>query len=101
MNSIHVKRYENDPELQGCIEPEDRRWQLLIDKEGVPHLVVQTNVEMDDGQVTHGYFAIDDILPPDVTVSDIMKSTFGGRLSPEEEAKLIDEDFRSKAPCPR
>lgn len=100
MKDIHIKRYTNDPELQGCIEPEDRSWQLLIDKEGLPRLIIQTKVEEEDGTVTHGYMAIEDLLPQDLDIPTLMKSTFGGALPPAE-AEAMSATFQSKAPCPR
>lgn len=98
MQDIHIKRYsEHDPECQGCIEPEDRSWQLLIDKEGFPHLIVRTNVEDDEGKVVHGYVSLDELLPPEMGgVKDVMLSTFGGDADPSDV-----EDFEFRGPCPR
>lgn len=101
MQNIHIKRYNgSDEELEACIEPEDRSWQLLVDKSGCPRLIIQTKVEDDDGKIVHGYLAIEDLLPDDLDIPTLMKSTFGGRLPPEEEAKM-EASFQSKAPCPR
>ena len=101
MDNIHIKRYENDDEISGCIEPEDRSWQLLIDKEGFPRLIVRVKSEEEDGRLVHGYMAVDDILPPGMSIPEVMQGTFGGQLPPEEEQRLLEEGFGSKAPCPR
>lgn len=106
MQSITIGRYDSDPEAQGVIKPEDGRWQLVIDKDGFPHLYVEVDVEDDDGQVVKGMFNIDDMLHGFTTVREIMEGgTFGGKLSPEDEAEAFAEFQERKAkhaiPCPR
>ncbi len=105
MENIIIGRYDRDPEAQGVIRPESGRWQLVIDKEGYPHLFVESNLENQDGTVSKGMFCLEDALPPEMCVKDLMNSTFGGELSPEEEAEAIKEYEASRAktgiPCPR
>ena len=91
MEKILIDRYEDDPEALGCVRAESGRWEVIVDKENVPHLYVETNVEADDGEVIKGMFCVEDMLPKDWTIKDIMLSTFGGKLSPEEEAEAIAE----------
>lgn len=104
--NISVSRYEDDPQAQGVIKPDHDRWQLVVDKDGYPHLYVQVNVEDDDGQVVKGMLCLDDMLPEGMTIRDLMDGgAFGGKLSPEEE-KLAMEAYRKDReargiPCPR
>jgi hypothetical protein len=50
-------------------------------------------------------FCIEDMLPEDMKVKDIMNSTFGGKLSPEDEEEAMQEYLASREatgiPCPR
>lgn len=108
LKNIHIKRFTKDPSAQGCIEPEDRSWQLVIDAKGFPHLYVRVKLadEGDTGGVTHGFLALDDMLPEGTTVEDIMTSEFGGKLTPEEEAEehakyMTDIEAGKRPPCPR
>jgi hypothetical protein len=106
MQNITIGRYDNDPEAQGCIKPEDGRWQLVIDKDGYPHLYVESTLEEDDGTKVKGMFLVEDMLPEGMTVRDLMDGgCFGGKLSPEEEAEAQLEYEKSRAvsgiPCPR
>ena len=64
MQSISIGRFDKDPQAQGVIKPEDGRWQLVLDKDGYPHLYVQVQIENDDGEgTTPGMFCLDDMLP--------------------------------------
>ena len=106
MQNITIGRYDSDPEAQGVIKPEDGRWQLVIDKDGYPHLYVESTLEEDDGTKVKGMFLVEDMLLEGMTVRDLMDGgCFGGKLSPEEEAKAQLEYERSRAetgiPCPR
>lgn len=107
MQNITIGRYEEDPQAQGVIRPEDGRWQLVIDKEGYPHLYVQVQIENDDGEGTHpGMLAIEDMLHDKMTIKDLMDGgVFGGKLSPEEEEEAFQEYLQDreerKIPCPR
>jgi hypothetical protein len=64
-------------------------------------------IENDDGKGTHpGMLALDDIIPPGMSIRDLMDGgAFGGSLSPEEEAEAIAEYEASRkanpVPCPR
>jgi hypothetical protein len=106
LKNIHIKRFAKDPTAQGCIEPEDRSWQLVIDAKGFPHLYVRVKLEEDDGAFSHGMLALDDMLPEGTTVEDIMTGEFGGRLTPKEEAEehakyMADIEAGKRPPCPR
>lgn len=100
MQNITIGRYEADPEAQGVIKPEDGRWQLVIDKDGYPHLYVQVKATDKDT----GMLAIEDMLIEKLTIRDLMDGgEFGGELSPEEEAEYLasDEWKTRNIPCPR
>lgn len=107
MKNIIIGRCENDPEAQGVIKPEDDSWQLVIDKDGYPHLYVRCKLEAtrpDDPKT--GLLAIDDVLPPEMQVRDLMQSIFGGAVEdPEEVAKCAEEWSKLHVdrgvPCPR
>lgn len=101
MQNITIGRFDQDPEAQGCIRPEDGRWQLVIDRDGYPHLYVQVRIE--DGQ---GLFLLEDMLPKGLNVRELMDGgCFEGKLSPEEEALAAEEFARNREanpiPCPR
>lgn len=105
MQNITIGRYDKDPQAQGVIKPEDGRWQLVIDKDGYPHLYIQVNVE-EDGKQLKGMFLLEDMLPEKMTVRDLMDAgVFGGKLSPEEEEEAYQEYLKDKEtrqiPCPR
>lgn len=57
MQNITIGRYPEDPQAQGVIKPEDGRWQLVLDREGYPHLYVQINTTDDEGKPVKGYAA--------------------------------------------
>ncbi len=104
--NISVSRYEEDPQAQGVIKPGHDRWQLVIDKDGYPHLYVQVNVEDDDGQPAKGLLCLDDMLPEGMSIADLMDGgVFGGKLTPEEEKAAQAEYVKSREggriPCPR
>lgn len=106
MQNITVGRYDVDPEAQGVVKSEDGRWQVVIDKEGFPHLYVQVNVEDDDGKLVKGLFNVDDALPEGLTIRELMtEGSFGGKLPPEEEEEAMAEWLERKAklgiPCPK
>lgn len=54
MQNITIGRYPEDPQAQGAIKPEDGRWQLVLDREGYPHLYVQINTTDDEGKPIKG-----------------------------------------------
>lgn len=107
MNHICIGRFDNDPEAQDCIRSEDGSWQLVIDKDGYPHLYVRAKLAQEKpDDPTEGLVNIDDMLAEGLnSIRDIMESSFGGRLSPEEETAAHAEFLERKAahgiPCPR
>lgn len=106
MQNITIGRYDADPEAQGVVKPEDGRWQLVIDKNGYPHLYIQVNVETDDGQTGKGLFNVDDALPEHMSIREMMdEGAFGGKLPPEEEdaayAEWLERKEKLGIPCPR
>lgn len=106
MQNIIIGRYEQDPQAQGVIRPEDGRWQLVLDKDGYPHLYIQVNLDdVGDGQPGKGLLLIDDLLQ-DMSIRDLMEEgSFGGKLSPEEEEEAYQEYLANRqanpVPCPR
>ena len=104
--NVAISRYEDDPQAQGVIKPDTGRWQLVIDKDGYPHLYVQVNVEDDEGQIVKGMLCLDDMLPEGMTIRELMDGgAFGGKLSPEDEKAALEEYRRDREqrniPCPR
>lgn len=108
MYDIKIGRYDADPQAQGVVRPEDDSWQLVIDKDGFPHLYVRCQFDEADlgpDDEKTGLMCIEDLLPDDITIPDLMKSKFGGKLSPEETQKAFDDYMarkdRTGIPCPR
>lgn len=102
--NISISRFQDDPQAQGVVKPDHDRWQLVIDKDGYPHLYLQVNVEDDAGKPTKGMLCLDDLLPEGMTIRDLMDGgAFGGRLSPEEEKEALKayQQGREHIPCPR
>lgn len=104
MEKVLIERYEDDKEALGCVRAESGRWELIVDKENVPHLYVQCDVEADDGQTVKGMFCVEDMLPEGWSIADLMHegSRFEGRCSPEDEAAAAEEwrVRHEKIPCP-
>lgn len=95
MQNVVIGRCDRDPDAQGMIKPEDGRWQLVIDKEGYPHLWVEVSHE----DKTKGMFCVDYMLP--VSIKDLMDGgCFGGELTAEEEAEAQAEYDASDHPPP-
>ncbi len=91
MQKIHVERFKNNPDCQGTIEPEDRRWKLVLDKDGVPELWLRTTFEDDNGKTQHGYVSLNEFLPEDLQPADILGGDVSEPLPPEgEEAAYAD-----------
>lgn len=109
--NISIGRLDSDPSVQMVIQPEDRRWQLVVDKDGYPHLYIEVNVAAEDGEPARkGMLCIEDMLPDaaegiPTTIRDLMDASFGDPCSPEEAAKAEVDLLRSRAetgiPCPR
>ena len=106
MLDIRVRRYPQDPEAQGVIEPADKTWQLVIDKEGYPVLYVTSPTKDDQGNAIRAYVAIDDFLEAGLKTKDIMKSeAIAAEMTPEEEAAALAQYEAEREaypiPCPR
>lgn len=106
MYNITVGRFDQDPSAQGVVRPEDGSWQLVVDKNGFPHLYVRCQLEDDGtGKAGAGMLCIEDLFEDDLTIPDIMKSTFGGKLSEDEERTAFQaysaRKERTGIPCPR
>lgn len=100
MNNIRINRCtgEQAKQYQGYIAPEDGTWRLFVDHEGIPHLLIQANIESDDKKsVIKGMLNIDAMLPKDMKIKDLMLSTFGGHVDESEvdmnEFEEADLDF--------
>lgn len=103
---IIISRFETDPTAQGVIKPANGSWQLVIDKEGYPHLYLQVKIEDDAGQPVLGMLCLDDMLPDGLSIQDLMsEGMFSERVSPAEEAEAFEEYSKDrqtrKIPCPR
>jgi len=107
MQDITVGRFDADPTAQGVIRPKDDSWQLVIDAEGYPRLYIRCNLEQESpDDPTSGFLCIEDLLPPEFGgIPDIMKSSFGGKLTVEEQDDAHSEYMQrveeTKRPCPR
>lgn len=97
MKNIKICRCEGDEakKYQGYIEPEDKTWRLFVDHEGIPHLLVAVTCEGEkpgDPDIK-GMMSVETMMHNDMTIKALMLGKFGGHLTPEEEAAIIDEDF--------
>lgn len=104
--NIKIDRYETDPTAQGVVRPDHDRWQLVIDKDGYPHLYLEVHVEKGEGNLAKGLLCLDDMLPEGMSIRDLMDGgAFGGSLTPEEEdaasKKYAAKIEAEKRPCPR
>lgn len=101
MENITIGRFEGDETAQGVIKPESGNWQLVLDKDGFPHLYIRCKIE---GGLT-GLLLLEDLLPGEQTVRDLMTGEFGGECTEEEELEGMREFEASRArsgiPCPR
>ncbi len=102
---IRIKRYSDD-QSQMTIAPDDGRWQLVVDKEGIPYLYVRVKGEPNSqGQGAEGLLCVDDMLPVGCKTKDLMLSEFGPPLEGEEEdaayAEYMAEREENPIPCPR
>lgn len=108
MYNVTVGRFADDPTAQGVIRPDDGSWQLVVDRDGHPHLYLRVQVEADASEVpggaSAGWLCLEDLLPDDLKVRDLMRGGFGGRLPPDEETAAHAEYLareKSPIPCPR
>lgn len=73
MNNLRLTKITDDSEFQGAVEPKEGPWKLMIDHEGLPHLLLETTVELDSGERTRGWVSIEDFLPDGLDVRSIIK----------------------------
>ncbi len=104
--NISIGRLPEDPQAQMVIRPDDERWQLIVDKDGFPHLYVRVKADAEGGApACTGLLCIEDLLDEGTTIRDLMEGSFQGRLTPEEEVRAAAEFAASRAetgiPCPR
>lgn len=105
MYDIKIGRFTKDPEAQGVVRPDDGSWQLVIDKDGFPHLYLRVKLDHEAGEPETGLLCVEDLLPEHSKIRDLMSSSFGGKLTPEEEQAAHDalatDREGSGIPCPR
>jgi hypothetical protein len=98
--NIKVTRFKDDPTAQGVIRPADDSWQLVIDKDGYPHFYIRCRLENGVGML-----CLEDMFEPSITIPELMQSTFGGVLPPEDAEVAYKEHMeriaRTNRPCPR
>ena len=104
MQNITIGRFEADDTAQGAITPGDKSWQLVIDKDGFPHLYVRAPLTI-DGEKTSGMVLLDEFLQDGVTVRELMESEFGEPI-PEDQldaayAECMERRGALGVPCPR
>lgn len=100
MSDIRIRRFDGHPHAwQGCIEPDDRRWQLCIDEHGAPHLFVRVWVTDEDGARVPGLLDIDQAIEP--RICDLLDAEAGGPdATPEEAAEAMRELGEAGYRCP-
>lgn len=88
MYNISVQRLPEDPEAQGVISAQDGSWQLVVDKDGFPHLWVRAKLEGGGA----GMIAIETFMGG-ASIRDIMLSEFGGELTDPEEIEAAQAEW--------
>lgn len=108
MQEITIGRFDDDPKAQGVIRPKDDSWQLVIDAEGYPHLYIRCPLEQEHpDDPASGFLCVEDMFHPEmgIDIPTLMKSSFGGKPTPEEEdaahAEYLEMMEKTKRPCPR
>lgn len=102
MERITIGRLEGHPSRAvGCIEPESKRWQLVLDEDGYPHLYLRVQL----GDAKQGMVCIDDLLRGDLSVKGIMNDPdFGTDIEVSDLEDARDEVNARRAevpiPCP-
>ena len=103
MQNSSVRRYTDHPvKHQGAVVPEDGRWQLVLDEQGVPHLFLRVFVEPG----VPGWLALDDLLSSNtttgeaLTVADLIDGEAGDELPPEELEAAYEEYLARPHTCP-
>lgn len=107
MYNIAVQRLPEDPECQGVVRAQDGSWQVVIDKDGFPHLWIRVKGEPGkDGKPVSGLIPLDMFFADGVSVKDLMLSEFGGEITDESElaqanAEWLEIKERLGIPCPK
>ena len=73
MYNVTVGRFAEDPDAQGVVRADDGSWQVVIDRDGYPHLYVRVKAEgedVPDGKA-EGLMCIEDLLPDDMSIRSI------------------------------
>ena len=90
MDDIQIRRFRNDERgYQGCIEPASGKWQLCLDKEGLPHLFLR--VWMDEAKTESGWLCVDDLLPDELEPAGMIDGIAGPPASDEEASAIHTE----------
>ena len=88
VKNIEIVRYTDHPEgHQGVVEPTDKAWQLVIDKDGLPHFFVAGTY--DGGKVA--MMDIDTLLPGDLTIASFVGADYSGDVDDETIAECEAE----------
>lgn len=104
---------EQHPNAQAIIQPEDGRWQVVVDAEGFPHFYIEVPVSAGadtGGKTVKGMLCIEDMLLPyddgsQPTIRELMsEGQFEGELPEAEKAEAAADWERRRAegriPCP-
>ncbi len=103
MQNITIGRFETDDTAQGAITPGDKSWQLVIDKDGYPHLYVRTSFDHEEQRVA-GLVLVEDWLPEGVTIRSLMEGETEPCSPADEErghAEWLARRDVNPVPCPR
>lgn len=101
MQNLMIGRYDADPEAQGVVKPEDGSWQLVLDKDGYPHLYLRVNI----GKGETGMLCLEDMLDSKLSVRELMEGEFSEEPPEDQQEEAHAEYMARKAehgiPCPR
>ncbi len=107
-SNIKVKHYSNDSEVLCAIEPDDKTWQVTVDKEGVPHLYVRMKLlASESDEEFPGMFCLDYLLPEGTTMKELVQDGYMTDPVPPEEEEAVYAEYLKDCeagklpPCPR
>ena len=97
MERISIGRLSSHPEALGVVEPESKLWQLVIDKDGLPHLYVAVDI----GDDKTGLLCVEDCMHS--SIRQLM--TTPTKEASEEDTRLGLAEFEQSRrdnpiPCP-
>lgn len=104
MQNISIRRFLDHPhKYQGVLVPEDGRWRLVLDADGVPHLFLRVFLAPDQP----GWLDVEDLLPchretgEALCFADLIDGEAGDPIDDPEELQAAYEEYEARSHvCP-